>query len=325
MKITLVFLIILGLIAGLCAVVLVAALQVNRPTADSESSEIDVMIAGRALPAMTVLRESDIDTKPLGPHDAPQGHFTNPAQVIGKILSMPVVEGQVLTGTSFVPGGSGAELAAALPPRMRAVSVTLSSQQITGGLLYPGCVVDVLATFRLSGTRVDTLRGEALSTTLLERIQVLAIEGESALSNEDGEARTPPSRRSSQRLTATLLVDIKQAEALQLATENGSIALALRNPLDEDAVPGDATVLNRGQLSKLATLMASSVKANPDSGAAPVGNEPAAVEQVIEQQYVEVQSEPAASIATQEPASWQVMVIRGREVKDEHFNINPTD
>jgi Flp pilus assembly protein CpaB len=146
-----------------------------------------------------------------------------------------------------------------LPEGMRAVSLSLSSSSISGGLLYPGCVVDVLASFRLSSSE----RGQALSTTLLRGINVLAVKGTSVVSqNAEGEDNSSSARSSHSQLTVTLMVDPKQAEALQLASNQGSISLALRNPLDKSPVDTEATVLSQGRLAQLGSAMATAIVAN---------------------------------------------------------------
>ena len=70
-------------------------------------------------------------------------------------------------------------MAAAIPHGMRAISIMFPNHAITGGLLYPGSIVDILASFRLPSK--DRVRGKAISTTLLQGIQVLAVENISIL------------------------------------------------------------------------------------------------------------------------------------------------
>ena len=108
---------------------------------------------------------------------------------------------------------------------MRAVSLTLSSKAIPDELLlYPGCVVDVLVSFKLSTS--DRNMGTAISTTMLREVQVLAIEGDSVVTKQGVEEEAAAKvKRATNQLTVTLMVDSKQAEALQLATDNGSISL----------------------------------------------------------------------------------------------------
>jgi Flp pilus assembly protein CpaB len=171
---------------------------------------------------MTVVTLEHFTKQAVPRNELPQGQqLTNPIRVVGRILAIPVVEGQVLTESCFVADGSGAQLAAALPEGMRAFTVNLNSRAIPDQfLLYPGCVVDVLVSFRLSSS---------------PRSEGQAVSGESVVSTPEEEQANQRTRstNTSRGLQVTLLVDSKQAEALQLAVDNGSsISLAIRNPLD---------------------------------------------------------------------------------------------
>jgi Flp pilus assembly protein CpaB len=114
-------------------------------------------------------------------------------------------------------------LASTLPHRMRAMTISVSEHAGMSDLLYPGSLVDVLASFRVRG-------GDGvLSMTLLRGVQVLALEDRTVVSpQEEAGSRN----RNERRRRVTLMVDLKQAEALQLAMEHGSINLAMRNPID---------------------------------------------------------------------------------------------
>jgi Flp pilus assembly protein CpaB len=112
-----------------------------------------------------------------------------------------------------------------------------------------------------------------------------------------------------------LLVDPKQAEALQLALDNGTVSVAMRNPLDQQQIRSEATVLNRGQLSKLGSLLGSSVEAKPAVMVS--GSEDGLVIQGAEKaETVSYMGETTA-----QPANWGVTVIRGSEIKEEEFKM----
>jgi Flp pilus assembly protein CpaB len=113
--------------------------------------------------------------------------------------------------------------------------------------MYPGCIVDVLFTSKLSG---GDRRGQAVTITILQGIQVLSVWGD-VIASIPTPGQSNNARWSSPRargLTVTLLVDPKQAEVLQLASDNGTLSLTIRNPLDKDldsmiyAKPGSKTL-----------------------------------------------------------------------------------
>ena len=180
MKWAIVVLIIFGLLAALSASLLVNALR-SETTGDPKLSgkgEVKAVVAVKSLPARSLITPQDITVKNVPRKGLAATYFSEPEQVVGKVLRVPVAEGKVLTQSELLTGGSGVQLAATLQPGMRAVSVPVSIHSVMGGMLYPGCIVDVIATFRLSD-QAD--RGQAMSTTLLRGIQVLAIQNASVV------------------------------------------------------------------------------------------------------------------------------------------------
>jgi pilus assembly protein CpaB len=315
MKYTVLLLVVFGIVAAISAVFLVNTMRASL-TGGRMSGSVDVVTLKRSLPAMSVITTDAVEITKAKAKEAPIGYLSSPVQAVGRILSAAVVQGQVLTADKLVTQGHEAQLAVtAVPPGMRAVSVALSSNSVSGGLLYPGCMVDVIATFRLSGGMRSEIKGEAISTTLLYGIQVLAVQGQSVISEPDPKDKlTQQQAAASQRVSVVLLVDPKQAEALQLALDNGSVSLAMRNPLDQQDIRSEATVLNRGQLSKLGSLLGTTVRsAKP---AALVDGVPVEGEAAETVSYVDdgQWQEPA-------PTSWGVTVIRGSEIKEEELKL----
>lgn len=336
MKVTIAILVVLGLAAAVSAMLLVGSLRAGKnPEAEAVESQVVVVIAAKSLPAMTVLTADHVAEKEVPKDNLPQGYFTSSIQMIGKILAVPVTEEQVLTRSCLVHEGSGAMLAAAIPHGMRAVSVSLSKNAIAGGLLYPGCVVDVLVSFSLRSSANS--RGQALSTTLLNGIQVLAVGTTTVVSNggaEESKAKVEKSRSGS-NVTVTLLVDPRQAEALQLSTTYGKLSLAMRNPLDKQLVDVDATVLSQGKMAQLGSLLTPVVLSNKqkiallnasraakdDAAKGAESAEKARVESQIEALF-KVGYEAEEEVQHVSPSRWSVTVIRGREVKNEELDIS---
>jgi len=318
MKWSVAVLVTLGLVAGLSAAIMVKVLRLNGSGA--LPGETEVVLASKDMPAMSVLESSNLTLKKVPKAKLPAGYISDAVQAVGKILVVPVVEGQMLTDSCFVKEGSSAQVAALLPSGMRAVAVSLSSTSISGGLLYPGCVVDVLASFRLSSSE----RGQALSTTLLRGINVLAVHGTSVVSKETEEETKTSSRQNQRSLTVTLMVDSKQAEALQLASEHGQISLALRNPLDTAPIDTEAMVLSQGRLAQLGSAMASVIPGN--GGQASAGEA-----QIADRVSASTQENAHGGNASgkQEPGnkddagklSWPVTVIRGAQIQQQDLDM----
>ena len=178
MKMTIVLLVVMGLVAGICAVVLV-----NYMKGGFSRSEVEVMVAvaTRNLPEGTHLTKDNVkdnvkmEAVPLD-QLASNKYMTNLALVVNRTLSDDITIEGVLYSYNFESGGSIRERIAELEDGMRVISVSLTSSQVNGDLLYPGCIVDVLASFRLPGNSKDN-KGQAVSVTLLEDVEVFAIEG----------------------------------------------------------------------------------------------------------------------------------------------------
>jgi len=316
-----VILVAMGLAAALFAALLVKSLRSD--DLSGVVPEVDVLLASKDLPAMSVIESTDVTVEKVAKAKLPVGYLSSPAEGIGKILAMPVVQGQVLAESCFIENGVAAQVAASLPTGMRAVSVSLSNDSITGGLLYPGCVVDVLASFKLSSSE----RGQAISTTLLREVQVLAVRGASIVSEKEIEQDKSRSPSNYGRVTVTLMVDPKQAEALQLATENGTISLALRNPLDKSPVDTEATVLSQGRLAQLGSAMTTAVMAGSEgvgTSAPPTGDLTSGLGVKTEGAKTSLQKGGSGEAPSKSRESWPVTVIRGSQVLQEDLDM-PAD
>ncbi len=317
MKWPILVLVVLGILAALSMALLVNALRSEKRAELSGKGEVVAVVTTRSLPAMSWLTSQNITVKKVPRKGLAVGYFSNPLSLYGKVLAVPVVENQVINKDFLISEGSGAQLAAALQPGMRAVSVPVSKHSVMGGLLYPGCLVDVIATFRLG---YEETKGQAISTTLLHGVQVLAVQNESIVSKSEEEGKTPKTTaitRTESLLTVTLMVDNRQAEALQLAMNQGKITLAMRNPLDQKSVESEPMVLSEGKMARLGQLLAPSVfAATPDSNnMLQDPNRAYDPSRITEEQNAEqlrrLFSEGGKS------GQWEVTVIRGRDVKDE--------
>jgi len=250
MKWTVVLLIVVGLAAALCAAVLTAGLRAgwnNQASVNAEApTEVEILVATRALPAMKVVDANDVARRTVKSNEVPMGASMSLANVIGKVLVAPVVEGQTFTDRAFASSESGLNLASALPKGYRAMSCALSTESGIEDLLYPGCVVDVVASFRLP-TMPGRPSGEILSATLLQGVQVLAIGPRTIVNTSDNSSTDPsvdPGIDRKRLRMVTLMVDSKQAEALQLASTNGELTVTMRNPLDKDEQEGHGVMLS---------------------------------------------------------------------------------
>ncbi len=263
---SIVFLALFGVVAALAAAVLTASLSAQgiQAAIPEEEKEVSILVAARDLPSMQTVKQEDVVTKVVKVSATPSKYFSEPAQIVGKVLSLPVVEGQTFSSDNFPAEGSGLLLATHLPPGKRAIQLALEDYAGLEGLLYPGCIVDVVASFKVDSSAKI---GRAVSTTLLQNIQVLGVEGNTVVhKSEEQPDRTRATRAALKPLLVTVMVDSRQAEALQLAMEHGTVSLALRNPGDEAISDSEATLLAEGKLAQLAELLAPKVSGGERNG-----------------------------------------------------------
>jgi pilus assembly protein CpaB len=247
MKWTILGLFSLGFVAAVCAALLVTSMRAGSGRSPGvqattpEATEGVLLVAARPLEALTVVDASALRQQSTPIAEIPLSAVTSEAGAIGKVLLRPVAEGEVITTDLFAGLGSGVHVASALRPGMRAVTVTLTDNMGMEHLLYPGSVVDVLASMAVR----DDAGGEArpVSMTLLQGVFVLAV-GDDTVVSEAAPTDVGSPMRQPRRPSVTVLVDSKQAELLKLAMQEGSVSMVLRNPADEQAVVGTGTPLH---------------------------------------------------------------------------------
>jgi pilus assembly protein CpaB len=143
---------------------------------------------------------------------------------VGHGVINPISKGEFFLPNRLAGENAGAGLPALIPPGMRAVSVRVNEVVSVAGFVTPGTRVDVLLTGAPGGS------GEQQTTTVLQNVAVLA-SGHTLERTSSGEAQNTA--------VITLLVTPDDAQRLTLASTEGHIQLALRNPLDtkQDEVP----------------------------------------------------------------------------------------
>lgn len=207
-----------------------------------------VVVAAETLPVGAPIEESGVEVIEIPPDAVPEGAFSDPSQVIGKILRQPVYAGEMILPPRLVGDATGSVLSAMIAPGKRAMTVAVNDVSGVAGFATPGSRIDVVAT---------GLGGEPL--TVLQNIKVLAA-GRSLQPTADGGGTGGGPR------ALTLEVTPAQAEELAAAASAGGIQLTLRNQSD------DATVdLDPGRMAPVGMPLA---RAETDTGG-DGGREPA--------------------------------------------------
>src|SRR5262245_42074630 len=107
---SIIFLALFGVVAAVAAAVLTASLSAQRIQAAAgpeAAREVTILVAARDLRAMETVRQEDLVAKTVPEKSAPESHYSDPTQVVGRVLSLPVVAGQPLNHNAFPADGSG--------------------------------------------------------------------------------------------------------------------------------------------------------------------------------------------------------------------------
>jgi len=178
---------------------------------------VQVLVATGDIEAGTRLQDRDVRLVALPQSSVPPGAFTRPAQVRERGVVLPISRGDFILPNKLAPANAGAGLPSMIPQGMRAVSVRVNDVVSVAGFVQPGTRVDVLATGNVGSSN------ERQTTTVLENVAVIAV-GRSLDRNAPPDAQVAP--------VITLLVSPGDAQKLALASQEGRIQLALRNPMD---------------------------------------------------------------------------------------------
>ena len=100
---------------------------------------------------------------------APANAISDPEQVIGRGLVVPMIQNEPFLELKMAPKDAGSGLPPAIPPGLRALSVKVNEVIGVAGYVLPGTRVDVVATVSPTGSSADMT-----SKVVLTNVQVLA-------------------------------------------------------------------------------------------------------------------------------------------------------
>lgn len=215
-------------VLGLGAALAASRWLQNRASAAEESLRAGqpVVVAATDISFGDRLTAENLKTISWPKDSAPEGTYSDAAQVIGRYASQRLVEGEMILESRAVTRAAGSSLSELIEPNKRAVTVRVNDVIGVGGFLLPGNRVDVLATRMLQEQR------RAVSRTILQNLKVLAV---------DQTAQTDKDKPVVVR-AVTLEMDPGQAELLAQAEEEGTLQLSLRNP-DDASVTNEELVV----------------------------------------------------------------------------------
>jgi pilus assembly protein CpaB len=223
-----------------------------------------VVVAAADLQLGTELKAEDLRVVAWPASDLPAGAFSTPQEIAGRGLIVPVVKNEPILPAKLAAKDAGAGLPPVIPPGMRAISVRVNDVIGVAGYVLPGTRVDVVATATPTQSQADVT-----SKVVLSNVKVLTAGTRMEQDQERGKPR--------QVTVVTLLVTPEESERLTLASTEGKIQLALRNPLDAGTAvtPGIRRAALLGVAAPVVKRVASAAPARGKPAPAPEPPAPA--------------------------------------------------
>ena len=192
----------------------------NVPVQTVEVPTRPVVVAQTDLSLGVELTASDLRVVDWPVRSVPDGAFDDAAQLEGRGLIRSVSRHEPILSSKVAAPGAGAGLPPIIPPGQRAVSIRVNEVIGVAGYVLPGTHVDLLVTASTTNRVEDTT-----TKLVLADVEVLAA---GTRLERDLQGDEPI-----QATVVTLLVTPEQSERLALASTEGKIQLALRNPFDD--------------------------------------------------------------------------------------------
>jgi pilus assembly protein CpaB len=198
-------------------------------TTKAAPTTVRIVLAARDLEVGQILRDDDVKLTDW-PGAVPVGATARPQDVVGRGVTTTIYAKEPVIDSRLAPKGAGGGLAAMIPQGMRAVAIRVNEVVGVSGFVVSGMRVDVLISGNSPGGNGSL---GTLTKTLLQNIEVLSA-GQDFKKDAEGKPVMVQ--------VVNLLVTPEQAEQLSLASNQTTIQLILRNPLDRQVTqtPGAA-------------------------------------------------------------------------------------
>jgi len=217
LKIALVVAVFFGLVA---AYGIYNFLRQQRQAAEAlRTATTEIVVAAKDIPAGSTITEEmvkagTIKTVPWPKASVPVGSFTAPKELVGKVNKVKILANEPVLESRLT--GEGAGLTVRLEPGKRAMAISVNEIIGVSGFIVPDDRVDVILTTVPPG--VANAQDNRIAKIVLQNMRVLSVA--QSTESKDGKPQVPRS--------ITLEVTPEEAEKLSLASQEGSIILALR-------------------------------------------------------------------------------------------------
>ena len=212
---------------GLAALLAMRYLQQKATPLAAQPIRSNMVVAARGLPVGTIISEQHVKTIEWTGGALPIGYVGNAQEVVGRGLMSDLQENEPILESKLAPKGAGGGLPIIIDAGKRALTMRVNEVSGVAGFVTPNTRVDVLLTMEDRNNA-----GEPSTRIIMQDMRVLAA-GQSLQPDKEGKPQPVP--------VVTFLVSPEQAETLALASQQGSIQLALRNQLDTTEIKTNGT------------------------------------------------------------------------------------
>ena len=189
------------------------------------SKNVPVLVSNADLSWGTKLTPEMMQLQEFPPGAIPEGHFTSLEAIKDRVILVDLKRNELLLESKLAPlGTTSGGVAAVTDVDKRAMSVKVDDVIGVAGFIKPGDRVDVMVTIEPEGGK----QANMMSKMILENVKVLATGTQMERKGKDEEPKPVQ--------VITVEVDVEEAEKLALASTQGRLRLALRNPLNIEHV-----------------------------------------------------------------------------------------
>jgi pilus assembly protein CpaB len=215
-KVGIVIAIFLALLSGAGASVLAYNYLKNQPSEIALQLE-PVVVASQDLTFGETLESENMAVVMYPEGSVPSGSYRALDSLEGQVTKVFLKKNEPILDSKLSSKGGGLSLL--IDDDMRASSIQVDKVSGVSGFILPGDKVDVILTVDRHGKKAD-----AVAKTILQNVDVLAA----------GEKTEQKGDKVITVQAVTLLVTPEGAQSLALATQEGKLHLALRNPSDNE-------------------------------------------------------------------------------------------
>lgn len=190
------------------------------------SKNVPVLVSNADLSWGTKLTPEMMQLQEFPPGAIPEGHFTSLEAIKDRVILVDLKRNELLLESKLAPlGTTSGGVAAVTDINKRAMSVKVDDVIGVAGFIKPADRVDVMVTIEQEGGKQEK---NMMSKMILENVKVLATGMQMERKGKDEEPKPVQ--------VITVEVDVEEAEKLALASTQGKLRLALRNPLNSEKV-----------------------------------------------------------------------------------------